>query len=65
MLTYHGKTNGSTKINLRNSPDKTSAKVAEWKTGTEVTVLSHKDGWMMVEANGVSGYVLKEFVLQK
>ena len=62
ILAYYGKTTGSTTINIRNSPDKSSAKVAEWKTGTPITILSHEDGWMMVEANGVCGYVLGEFI---
>lgn len=63
VLAYKGKTNGSTTVNLRNSPDKASAKVAEWRTGVPVTIVSHTDGWVMIEANGIAGYVMEGFVL--
>ncbi len=62
MLAYNGQTTGSTTINLRNSPGKEHAKVAEWETGTPITILSKKDGWLMVESKGVLAFVMEEFV---
>ncbi|MDD2647359.1 MAG: SH3 domain-containing protein [Eubacteriales bacterium] len=62
LISYKSKTTGSTTANIRNKPDKSSARVAEWKTGTEVVILSYKDGWYEVEANGIRGFVLEAFV---
>lgn len=62
VLVYQGKKNGTATINLRNSPQKGSAKVAGWKAGTEVTILSVQDGWAMVEAQGLVGYVMEAFI---
>ncbi len=36
VLSYKGKTNASTTINIRNDADKNSYKVAEWKVGKVV-----------------------------
>ncbi len=62
LISYNGKTNGSTTVNIRNQSEKDSAKVAVWKTGTEVIVLSHADGWYEIEAKGIRGFVMEEFV---
>ena len=61
-LSYNGKTNVSTTVNVRNDTSKTSYKVAEWKVGKEVTILDETDGWAAVEADGVFGYVLVKFI---
>lgn len=65
LISYKGKTNGSTTVNIRNQADKGSAKVAIWKTGTAVILLSHADGWYEVEAKGIRGFVMEEFVTLK
>ncbi len=65
QLSYNGKTNGSTTINVRNAASGDSAKVAEWETGTEVTVFGRKDGWVEIEAKGVHGWVLEKYVTAK
>lgn len=62
VLTYNGKATGRTTINVRNSADSDSAKIAEWKTGTEVQVFALHDGWYEVEYNGVHGYVMQKFI---
>ncbi len=62
VLSYNGKTNGGTTVNIRNAANKGSAKIGEWKTGTEVTVWGHEDGWYEIETNGMRGFVLEEFL---
>ena len=62
LLSYRGKTNGSTTVNVRCKADKNSWIVAQWETGTEVTVLSFADGWYEIEAHGIHGYVLAQYL---
>jgi len=62
QLSCKGETDGTTSVNLRNLPTKDSAKTAVWRTGVEVTVLSYQDGWYLVEADGVCGYVMEAFL---
>ena len=62
VLSYKGKATGSTTINVRNDPDGDSAKIIEWRTGTSVQVFGEKDGWYEIEANGMRGYVMAEFL---
>lgn len=62
VLTCNGKATGRTTINVRNSADGDSAKIAEWKTGTEVQVFAFHDGWYEAEYNGVHGYVMQKFM---
>ena len=62
MLTYNGKGTGKTTINIRCAADKGSAKVAEWPTGTTVSVFAYEDGWYRIEYNGVHGFVMEEFL---
>ena len=56
------KPNVKTTINIRNNADGKSKKVAEWKTGTEVPVYSHPDGWYEVEYDGVRGYIMEKYL---
>ena len=56
------KPNVRTTINIRNNTDGKSKKVAEWKTGTEVPVYSHPDGWYEVEYDGVRGYIMEKYL---
>lgn len=61
-ISYKGKTTVNTMINIRNAADKGSYKVAEWKVGKKVTVLSQTDGWVEIEADGICGYIMEEFI---
>lgn len=61
-LTYKGKATGSTTINVRNDADGDSAKITEWRTGTEVLIFSYEDGWYEIEANGMRGFVMDDFI---
>ena len=61
LLTYKGRPGGAT-VNVRCAPDRESVAVAVWDAGTAVTVLSFADGWYEVEAKGIHGYVMEEFV---
>ena len=62
MLTYNGHGTGKTNINIRCNADGNSAKIAEWRTGTLVAVLSAVDGWYEIEYRGVRGYVMEKFL---
>ena len=62
ILSCKGETDGATSVNLRNLPTKDSAKAAVLRTGVEVTVLSELEGWYLVEADGVCGFVMEAFL---
>ena len=62
VLSYKGKATGSTTINIRNDADGDSAKITEWRTGTEVLVFGIDGKWYEIEANGMRGYVKDEFL---
>lgn len=62
MLTYNGKCTGRTTINIRHETSGKSAKIAEWKTGTQVTVFDFADGWYEIEYKGIHGYVMEKFL---
>ncbi|MBR6752947.1 MAG: SH3 domain-containing protein [Clostridia bacterium] len=62
LLSYNGRTTGSTTINVRNTPSGDSAKVAEWKTGTKVEVFGLEKGWYEIEYNGIHGFVMEKFL---
>ena len=61
-LSYKGKTNGATTVNVRCKADKESAVVATWETGTAVRILSSANGWYEIEAKGIHGWVLQEYL---
>ena len=62
VLTYNGKATGRTTINVRNSPDGDSAKIAEWKTGTKVQAFALDNGWYEIEYDGTHGYVMQKYL---
>lgn len=62
VLSLKGATDGKSKINIRNAADRDSAKVAEWKTGLEVTVFAHKGSWYEIEAEGIHGWVQEAYI---
>ena len=62
VLTYNGKATDKTTINIRNAADGDSAKIAEWRTGTQVQVFALHDGWYEIEYNGIHGYVMQKFL---
>lgn len=62
LISYKGKTNGSTTVNIRNAATRDSFKIAEWRTGTPVTVFGLEKGWYEVEAKGIRGFVMEEFL---
>ena len=57
------KPNLKTTINIRNKTDKSSFKVAEWNTGTQVQVFAHLNGWYEVEYDGIHGYVMEQYLV--
>lgn len=61
-LTYKGNARVRTTINLRHEASGKSLRVAEMPTGTRLQIIEIRDGWAMVEANGVLGYVMETFV---
>lgn len=62
LLSYNGRTTGSTTINVRNAPAGDSAKIAEWATGTEVEVFGLEKGWYEIEYKGIHGFVMEKFL---
>lgn len=62
QISYKGKTTGSTTVNVRGAGNSDAHKIAEWRTGTEVTVFSLKGGWYEVEFNGIHGWVQEKFL---
>ena len=61
-LSWRGTTTGGTRINIRNEASKQSFVIGEWRTGTDVEVFSFKDGWYEVDAFGMHGFVMEEFI---
>ena len=61
-LSYQGRITGKREINVRGTPSKKSAVAATWPVGTEVYLHTHENGWWEVEARGIRGYVLEEYV---
>lgn len=50
-------------VNMRHKPDKSGALVDRLPVGTEVTLVSHADGWgKIVTDKGVTGYMMMEFL---
>lgn len=62
QLSYNGKTTGKTTVNVRNTPEKGSAVIGDWKTGTQVQVFSHENGWYEIEYQGMHGYVQEKYL---
>lgn len=62
LLSLKGETDGSDSVNLRNLPTRDASKTAVLRTGVTVTVLSRTEGWYLVEADGVCGFVMEAFL---
>ena len=62
QLICKGQSNGSTEVNVRNARDKSSARIAAWKTGTEVIVHGFRDGWWDIELDGLRGWVMEDYL---
>ncbi|MBQ7455967.1 MAG: SH3 domain-containing protein [Clostridia bacterium] len=56
------KPNVRTTVNIRGKASKDGAKIAEWDTGTLLTVWSQSGGWCEVEYNGLRGWVMEQFI---
>lgn len=61
-ISYNGKATGSTTVNIRGAGSSSAHKIAEWRTGTEVTVFGYKDGWYEVEYRGIHGWVQEKYL---
>ena len=62
VLSAKGKTTGNANVNIRNSANKNTAKVAVLRVGTPVTIFSYENGWYEIEHEGVHGYVMDDFL---
>lgn len=62
VLHLKGKTDGEAEVNIRTSTSASSTKVAGWKTGITVTVLSRSGVWYAVEHEGWYGYVHQQYL---
>lgn len=56
--------NGRT-VNLRRGPGKSYAVITEYKPGTKIGVLSKGTSWSKIEVNGVTGYMMNEYITTK
>ena len=61
-ISYKGKMTGTTTVNIRGAGSNDAHRIAEWRTGTEVTVFSHQKGWYEVEYQGVHGWVQDKYL---
>jgi SH3-like domain-containing protein len=64
MLSYNGKVNGGTTVNIRLAADGGSRKIGEFRTGTEVTIIKYGDEWCEIEVGGLRGYVMTVFLVK-
>lgn len=62
LLTWNGKATGKTKINIRNDADGSAHKIAQWRTGTEVTVFGQTSEWVEIEHEGLHGFVHEDYL---
>ena len=62
VISYHGRATGSTTVNIRGAGNSSAHKIAEWRTGSEVFVYGHKDGWYEVEFRGIHGWVQDKYL---
>ncbi|MGE6464022.1 SH3 domain-containing protein [Alkalihalobacillus sp. NPDC078480] len=49
-------------LNVRSEPSTSSNRLTLLPSGTKLTIISKKDGWYQVHANGIDGWVSAEFV---
>lgn len=63
MLTWKGQTSSDRTINIRNTADSGSSKVAEWPVGLSVTVFSKNGKWYEIEHEGVHGFVHEDYLM--
>ena len=57
-----GAVDGKSDVVIRNTASKSSAKVAEAATGTEVNIFAEQGDWYAVEGDGWFGYILKQYL---
>ena len=68
VLHLRGNTDGKSLINIRSAARKDAAIVAKWPTGMETLVFDAQnssyvpEGWVEIEAEGLHGYVMTEYI---
>ena len=62
LLSMNGKTSGTAKVVLRNTPKAKGAKVAELTIGTPVTIVETGDKFTLVEGKGYRGWVQNTYL---
>ncbi len=54
----------SSRVNLREAPDKSAAVVKKYFSGMQLEILAERDGWYQVRMNdGLSGYMMADYVM--
>lgn len=54
----------SSRVNLREAPDKSAAVVRKYFSGMQLEILAAQDGWYHVQMNdGLSGYMMADYVM--
>ncbi|MEK4566254.1 SH3 domain-containing protein [Alkalihalobacillus sp. FSL R5-0424] len=49
-------------LNVRSEPSTSGNRLTLLQSGTKLTIISKKDGWYQIHANGIDGWVSAEFV---
>ena len=62
VVAYNGKTSGKTTVNLRSGRGRKYRKIAEFPTGTPMTVLDYGKNWSKVEIDGYRGYIDNAYI---
>ena len=62
VLICDGDAAGGAAVNIRNDADKGSVRIAQWPTGTRVSVYGRNDRWCEIEARGMHGFVQTEYL---
>lgn len=62
VVAYNGKTSGKTTVNLRSGRGRKYRKIAEFATGTPLTVLDYGTNWSKVEIGGYRGYMDNDYI---
>ena len=57
VVSAGGKTSGTVKVTVRNSPKKNGARITEWTIGTPVAVVEAGQDYSLVEGKGYRGWI--------
>ena len=62
IVSMNGKTAGTAKVTVRNTPKKNGSKVTEWTIGTPVAVVEKGTEYSLVEGKGYRGWIQNKYL---